>query len=166
MMKRPEEVYPPRRAAQFDTAGRPFDTLFYTLKPRYYSVLHEVERLMMSLDDHEDHMIRMGIISPPSEARMDLTGSQFISHTELKTMFLERITDSDHHFLSTSLERLASHPYSGRVKDFIMQFRNKLVPLSAQVHLPPLQVGEDGRPYSQAVGTCHSGHCSKPLTPF
>nr|CAH7720404.1 unnamed protein product [Callosobruchus chinensis] len=38
-MKPPEEVFPQRKAAEFDETGRPFHFLFYTGKPNFYIVL-------------------------------------------------------------------------------------------------------------------------------
>lgn len=152
MMKPPEEVYPPRKAAQFDVAGRPFHTMFYTRKPRYFQALHDTESLMMSLNDHEDKMIRMGQLSPPPEERMDMTGSQFKDWKQLRLIFLENISEDEAKFLCTSLERLAAHPYSSRVKDFIMKYRDIQVAISSQLEVVPLKVGLDGRPYSEATG--------------
>lgn len=39
-MKPPEEVFPQRKAAEFDETGRPFHFLFYTGRPNFYQVLH------------------------------------------------------------------------------------------------------------------------------
>lgn len=39
-MKPPEEVFPQRKAAEFDETGRPFHFLFYTSRPNYYNLLH------------------------------------------------------------------------------------------------------------------------------
>jgi len=40
MMKHPDEIYPKRKAAEFDMNGRPFHSLFYTSKPNYYNLMH------------------------------------------------------------------------------------------------------------------------------
>lgn len=39
-MKHPEEIFPQRKAAEFDETGRPYHFLFYTGKPNYYQLLH------------------------------------------------------------------------------------------------------------------------------
>lgn len=39
-MKPPEEVFPQRKAAEFDETGRPHHFLFYTSKPNFYKVLY------------------------------------------------------------------------------------------------------------------------------
>jgi small subunit ribosomal protein S9 len=41
-MKHPDEIYPKRKAAEFDMNGRPFHSLFYTSKPNYYNLLHVI----------------------------------------------------------------------------------------------------------------------------
>lgn len=40
MMKHPDEIYPKRKAAEFDVNGRPYHSLFYTSKPNYYTLMH------------------------------------------------------------------------------------------------------------------------------
>lgn len=39
MMKPPNEVFPPRKAAEFDESGRPHNFLFYTGKSNLYQLL-------------------------------------------------------------------------------------------------------------------------------
>ena len=39
-MRPPAEVFPQQKEAQFDATGRPFHTLFYTLKPNFYVTLY------------------------------------------------------------------------------------------------------------------------------
>lgn len=39
-MKSPEEVFPARKAAEFDETGRPFHSMFYTGKPNFFQLLH------------------------------------------------------------------------------------------------------------------------------
>lgn len=41
-MKPPSEVFPKRKAAEFDQSGRPFHYLFYTGRPNFYEVLHVI----------------------------------------------------------------------------------------------------------------------------
>lgn len=40
MMRHPEEIFPNRKAAEFDETGRPYHSMFYTSKPNYYEVLY------------------------------------------------------------------------------------------------------------------------------
>lgn len=39
-MKPPEEVFPPRKAPQFDRTGRPLVLFFYAKLPNFYSLCH------------------------------------------------------------------------------------------------------------------------------
>lgn len=39
-MRPPEEIYPQRKAAEFDEAGRPHHFLFYTGRPNFYKLLY------------------------------------------------------------------------------------------------------------------------------
>lgn len=39
-MKPPEEVFPQRKAAEFDETGRPYHTMFYTGRANYYQLLY------------------------------------------------------------------------------------------------------------------------------
>lgn len=48
-MKPPEEIFPQRKAAEFDETGRPFNFLFYTTIPNYYNVFHVGIYLNLSL---------------------------------------------------------------------------------------------------------------------
>lgn len=40
MIKPPEEIYPKRKAAEFDESGRPHHFLFYTQRPNFYKLLY------------------------------------------------------------------------------------------------------------------------------
>lgn len=43
MMKPPEEIFPARKAAEFDETGRPFHPMFYTSKPNFFKLLYVSE---------------------------------------------------------------------------------------------------------------------------
>lgn len=40
MMQHPDEIFPSKKAAEFDESGRPFHSMFYTSKPNYYQTLY------------------------------------------------------------------------------------------------------------------------------
>lgn len=46
MMKPPEEIYPQRKAAEFDESGRPHHFLFYTQRPNFYKLLYVSSELL------------------------------------------------------------------------------------------------------------------------
>lgn len=50
-MRPPEEVFPERKAAEFDESGRPHHFLFYTSKPSFYQLLHVRTILLFSCGD-------------------------------------------------------------------------------------------------------------------
>lgn len=39
-MDEPEKIFPKKKDAEFDEEGRPFSSLFYTIKPNYYQGLY------------------------------------------------------------------------------------------------------------------------------
>lgn len=45
-MKRPEEVFPARKAAEFDETGRPFHSMFYTGNPNFFKLLYVSYRIL------------------------------------------------------------------------------------------------------------------------
>lgn len=57
----------------------------------------------------------------------DLTGSQWLSKEELEALLVENINDIDYQNFIAALERLLSLPYSYKVKDFIMKYRQELL---------------------------------------
>lgn len=79
-MRSPDEVFPARKAAEFDETGRPFHTMFYTGKANFFKLLHVSCRCLLigelsnsihmswqdiveetnKLYDFEDRMLRRG----------------------------------------------------------------------------------------------------------
>ena len=39
-MRPPEEIFPKKKAAQFDVSGRPFSSMFYTGRPNFYETCY------------------------------------------------------------------------------------------------------------------------------
>jgi small subunit ribosomal protein S9 len=52
------QVFPKRKAAEFDRSGRPFHSFFYTRFPNFYEMMHNVAVNMQECDKHEDAAIR------------------------------------------------------------------------------------------------------------
>lgn len=67
MMKPPEEVYPPRKAAEFDETGRPHHSLFYTSKPNFYQMMFDIVEHMNNLIKFENAMIRKQLEPDPTQ---------------------------------------------------------------------------------------------------
>ena len=55
-MKSPEEVFPERKAAQFDETGRPFHTFFFTGRPHFYQLLFDISQKIEQLNEYELQM--------------------------------------------------------------------------------------------------------------
>ncbi|CAL1674335.1 unnamed protein product [Lasius platythorax] len=144
MMQHPEEIFPSRKAAEFDESGRPFHSLFYTSKPNYYQTLYDIVEKIKSLNDIEDSLIRQGTL--PMD-KIDLIGSAWLSKMDIENKLLENIKDLEYDYLITSLERLCDHPLSKRVTDLIMKYRKVLVSHSSEITMPPLEHDSKGRPY-------------------
>ncbi|CAD6224653.1 GSCOCG00005486001-RA-CDS [Cotesia congregata] len=146
IMEEASKIFPPKKAAQFDEEGRPFHSLFYTLKPNFYSVLYDIVEQMEYLNKFEDEQILKGIL-PNEGNRANLVGSDWLSRKEFEKLFLEPVSDSDYEALVTSLQRLEGHPWSETVKDFIMKFRKQKHIQTRGLIIPPLEYDEKGRPF-------------------
>lgn len=145
-MKPPEEVYPQRKAAEFDESGRPHHTLFYTGKPNYYQLLHEIVEHINQSNSFEDRMIRQQKTVDPA-LQLTLSGSQWITKDELENILVETIGDVDFKHFITAMERLCQLPYSYRVKDFIMKYRKSLMSNTNRNEIVTPKYDADGRMY-------------------
>ncbi|XP_024936360.1 28S ribosomal protein S9, mitochondrial [Cephus cinctus] len=150
MFKPPEEIFPKRKAAEFDSSGRPYHSMFYTCKPNYYQTLYDLVEKFNSLNEFEDRMIQKGL-SPDPENAIDLTGSLWMPKAEIEKLILEVLNDHEYAYLVTSLERLVDHPYSYTIKPEIMQYRKTLMSQTAGLIIPPLQYDANGRPFIYIV---------------
>lgn len=146
MTKHPDEIYPKRKAAEFDVNGRPYHSLFYTSKPNYYTLMHDLAVKFKQLDRHEDKIISRGIQNQtPTE--LFLFGSEWIPKQKIENVLLESLTDAQYANLIKTFERFSQHPYSVIEKDFIMQFRRQLAAQVEIQQVPELMRDESGRPY-------------------
>lgn len=66
-MKSPEEVFPARKAAEFDETGRPFHSFFYTGKPNFFKLLFDIVEEINKLNDLEERMLRRGQKADPNQ---------------------------------------------------------------------------------------------------
>ncbi|XP_046650664.1 28S ribosomal protein S9, mitochondrial-like [Daphnia pulicaria] len=147
MMKHPDEIYPKRKAAEFDMNGRPFHSLFYTSKPNYYNLLHDLAVKFKQLDNHEDKMIYRGI-QDQQASELFLFGTDWVSKESLESVLLESLTDSQYSNLIKTMERFAQHRYAVREKNFIMQFRHQLAAQTEIQKIPELTRDESNRPFT------------------
>lgn len=151
MMKPPEEVFPQRKAAEFDETGRPFHSLFYTGKPNFFKLLHDIVANTLECNKFEDRMIRQQK-TPDSALQLNITGSQWLTKDKLESYLVETIRDIEYSNFVNAMNRLLAHPYSYRFKDFIDTFRRPLVNQTITLEIPKPQIGEDGRSYITVYG--------------
>ncbi|XP_072395229.1 small ribosomal subunit protein uS9m [Diabrotica undecimpunctata] len=145
-MKPPEEIFPQRKAAEFDETGRPYHFLFYTGKPSYYQVLHDITGHINDLIKFEDTMIRKNL-QPDPNLKFDMSGFQWLDKQALETKFVETLKDRDYEYFITSLDRLSAMPYSYKVKDFILEYANPLINKVQTLEAPKANIDKDGRQF-------------------
>ncbi|KAF2362953.1 Ribosomal protein S9 [Trinorchestia longiramus] len=148
----PEEVFTQQKGAQFDITGRPYHSLFYTIRPKYYQTMHDLAGHMIRLNKHEDKVLRTGA-SVEIVDRFVLEGSRWMTKEELEGKLLEKLHDWMFEKLILSLERLCQHRYAFLAKDFIMQFREPIHLVHEAIVIPEIQTDENGRRFAIAQGT-------------
>uniref|UniRef100_A0A8C6SQP7 Small ribosomal subunit protein uS9m n=1 Tax=Neogobius melanostomus TaxID=47308 RepID=A0A8C6SQP7_9GOBI len=151
LMKHPEEIFPRPKAVQCDTDGRPFHYLFYTGKPSYYSLMHELYAKVQGIEKYQDHMRVKGIFSK-DDKMISLGTSQWMLKEELEGELLETISPHDYTHFIQLMERLLTMPYCANEEEFVMRFRRQLeAPATAQM-VPELQRDEQGVAFCTADG--------------
>lgn len=146
VMRPPEDIFPQRKAAEFNEMGRPHHFLFYTGNPNYYKMLHDTVENINSLIKFEDSMIKKHL-EPDKNLALDLSGYQLLEKHNLESKLMEEITDKQYQAFVTVMERLCNFPYSYRAKDFILSYRMPLLRQSKTHDIPKLQYDKDGRAY-------------------
>jgi len=154
MMKPPEEIYARRRAAEFDETGRPFHYLFYTTRPQFYSILHEAATKLAELDAYQDEMIKKHGVNVEHYEKWSSGGSTWYSSEELEGKLLEKINPPMFDNFVNTLQRLADHPFSNRVNEFLIRNRKPLVAIKQMEETiqEPTYDPETGRSYVQCNG--------------
>lgn len=151
MMKPPEEVFPQRKAAEFDETGRPHHSFFYTGKPNFFNFLHEIVTNTLECNKFEDRMIRQQK-TPDTALQINLTGSQWVIKEQLELLLVETIKDLEYTNFVNAMDRLATHPYSYRFKDFIEKYRRPLLNQNITLEIPKPQIDQDGRSFITVYG--------------
>ncbi|XP_050300757.1 28S ribosomal protein S9, mitochondrial [Anthonomus grandis grandis] len=146
MMKPPEEVFPQRKAAEFDETGRPYHYLFYTSRPNFYGTLHEAVQHIIDLNKFEDNMLKKNLLPDPNLA-LQLSGSRWVTKEQLEKKLVETLTDKEYASFINVMERLASLPYSYKAKDLILSHREDLMSHTETYEAIKAQIGEDGRQF-------------------
>jgi small subunit ribosomal protein S9 len=146
LMKPPEEVFPQRKAAEFDESGRPHHSMFYTGKPNFFKLLYDISEEVLKLNDFEDKMIKKQKTVDPT-LQLDLSGSEWITKEQLENILVEEIKEIEYDNFKNAMDRLASLPYSYRIKDFINKYRKPLMVQTTTYDIPKVQYDKDGRSY-------------------
>lgn len=165
MMKPPEEVFPQRKAAEFDETGRPYHNFFYTNKPNFFKFMHDIAGHIIECNKFEDRMIRQQKTADPA-LQVDLTGTQWISKDQLELRLVEQIKDIEYNNFVNAMTRLANHPYSYRVKDFINNYRWSLLNQTVTLEIPKPQVDQDGRSFITVYGELCASASSRDCCPI
>lgn len=145
-MKSPDQVFPARKAAEFDETGRPFHSMFYTGRPNFFKLLYDIVEEINKLNDFEERMLRRGT-KADADQKIDLTGFQWIPKEQLEKQLVEMIADIEYNNFVNVMDRLVAHPYSYKKKAFIYQYTKPLLDQSKQPEVPKPQIDEQGRQF-------------------
>ncbi|XP_030563642.1 28S ribosomal protein S9, mitochondrial [Drosophila novamexicana] len=145
-MRSPEEVFPARKAAEFDETGRPFHSMFYTGKPNYFQLLHDIVTETNKLHDLEERMLRRGN-KPDENQKLEIAGFQLLPKEQLERVLVEHIADIEYQNFTSAMERLILSPYAYKSKAFIERFLKPLIDQSKQLEVPKPKIDEQGRQY-------------------
>lgn len=146
LMKPPEEVFPARKAAEFDEAGRPHHFLFYTGKPNFFKLLYDAVDNIQQLYNFEDKVIRKKA-TPDPNGSLSLGNSHWLTKEQLEQTLVEKITDLEYDNFKVVMERLVSLPYSYRHKDFIEKYRKPLATQRFALEIPKPSYDDEGRAF-------------------
>ncbi len=151
MMLPPEKVFPQRKAAEFDEAGRPHHFLFYAGRPHFFQLLYDSVEQLKALDKFEDSQIKQQK-KPDPEQRIETSGSEWISQEQLELKLVETIREVEYRYFQAIMERIIQHPYAFRAKEFLDQYRRTLLNQKITLEIPKPEIGEDGRSFITVYG--------------
>ncbi|CAH2267013.1 jg6712 [Pararge aegeria aegeria] len=143
LLKPPEEVFPARKAAEFDEAGRPHHFLFYTGKPNFFKLLYDAAENIQVLHQYQDKVIRRKV-TPDPNVSLDLNASVWLTKDQLEQMLVEGLNDLEYDNFKLVMERLVSLPYSYRYKEFIEKYRKSLSTQKFALEIPKPSYDENG----------------------
>ncbi|XP_026684514.1 28S ribosomal protein S9, mitochondrial isoform X2 [Diaphorina citri] len=145
-MKHPEEVFPPKKDAEFDNLGRPYHFLFYTGKPNLYELFHNANVLIRKLNKMEDEDLRNPKQTQASEASRELylTNTEWMSQEALERITVEPITKPEYQQFVAVMTRLVNHKYAYLHEEFIFKYRQPKVIKTMNFDPEEPQAGEDG----------------------
>lgn len=146
LMKPPEEVFPARKAAEFDEAGRPHHFLFYTGKPNFFKLMYDAAEAIQQLYSFQDKVIRKKA-TPDPNAVLYLDGNVWLTKDQLENVLVEAITDLEYDNFKLVMERITTLPYAYRYKDFIEKYRKPLAMQKFALEIPKPSYDDEGRAF-------------------
>ncbi|KAG7301506.1 hypothetical protein JYU34_014473 [Plutella xylostella] len=146
LMKPPEEIFPARKAAEFDEAGRPHHFLFYTSKPNFFKLLYDTVEEIQEAYRFEDNVLRKKATPDPNQ-KLDFNSSTWLTKDQLERLLVEPLTDVEYDNFKLAMERLASLPYAYRHKEFIEKYRKSLASQKFALEIPKPSYDDEGRAY-------------------
>ncbi|CEF66197.1 28S ribosomal protein S9, mitochondrial [Strongyloides ratti] len=121
VMKSPELLLPKFHKLDFDDEGRPADSHFFTLKPKFYRLLSDIgertKKLVKYLGKEEKNEEVSSVL---------LSGSLWLSQKKLSTQLGEKLSDELYANWIMAFDYLASLPNSSLEKEFIMSYRESI----------------------------------------
>lgn len=82
----------------------------------------------------------------------ELTGFQWLTKEQLEKQLVEVITEKEYENFVTVMERLCTHPFSYKAKDFIQKYRTPLLSQTVTLEVPKPSYDQDGRAYVTTYG--------------
>lgn len=146
LMKPPEEIFPARKAAEFDEAGRPHHFLFYTGKPNFFKLMYDAAENIQQMYSFQDKVIRKKA-TPDPNGSLNLGTSVWLTKDQLEKVLVENITDLEYDNFKLVMERLVSLPYAYRLKEFIEKFRKPIASQQFALEIPKPSYDSDGRAF-------------------
>ncbi|XP_002757509.3 small ribosomal subunit protein uS9m isoform X1 [Callithrix jacchus] len=151
IMKHPELIFPKQRAIQWGEDGRPFHYLFYTGKQSYYSLMHDVYGMLLSVEKRQSQLQAKGLLPEETKTR-DLIGSRWLIKEELEEMLVEKLSDQDYMQFIHLLEKLLTLQYGAAEEEFVQRFRRSVIIQSKKQLIEPVQYDEQGMAFSKSEG--------------
>jgi len=139
IMRPPTEIFPKQKSAEFDASGRPYHPFFYTARPNFFYLLHEMVGKLKKLNEAYSG----APLETPSTN--SLSGSVWISKEELEGKLLEKINDEMYKEWVACMDRLASHPRVEKEVEFLKLYRKPLSTQNLQKTFPPVLLEPDGK---------------------
>jgi len=148
VLKPPEEIFPEQKAAQYDSSGRPFHTMFYTAYPHLYKMLFDIVDKTNELLEYGDAMNLQNVQPDPAlNLAASLADSKWLTQEALEKRLLEKVSESSYERFLAAVERLLITPFSYVIKDFILQYREPIRQVQKKYDIVKPKLDEDGRHY-------------------